>query len=326
MFSNFGRYCIIIGNQPKEYEIKNNIFTNSKKGVYTYEHVSKSDYNLFFNIQEALYTNMRKGEHDFIADPMFVNDTSAVLGGTYNYRLQKYSPAIDRGDPTIFDIDGSRSDIGMYGGQLGISYTYQDLPPKPVTGLSGQYDPSINTVKLKWNKSTAEDFKSYRIYKDININFAIDSTKLLAEVNTNLFNDILLKGSQKVYYKITAIDSAGNESLPGAELNVTITDADDFDIKLNYYYELYQNYPNPFNSSTTISYSLKEQGEVRVKLYNINGELLKTIKEGVREKGYNETKIDLSNFASGIYLYRLEVTGPGKIPVFNDIKKMVYLK
>ncbi len=326
VFSNIAAYCIITGNLPKEYEIKNNIFSHSTKGIYTYSYKSKSDYNLFYDIQGALYTNMPKGEHDFIADPMFVNDTSAIFGGTYNYKLQKYSPAINAGDPGIFDIDGSRSDIGMYGGPLGIKYYYQDLPPKIVTGLIGVFEQNSNVVKLTWKKCDAADFKSYKIYKDINPNFTIDSTKLIAVTRNKYYYDSLSKGSLKVYYKVTAVDSTENESIPSNEINVTITDVSEVNITPNYNYELYQNYPNPFNPATTISYSLKEPGEVRIKLYTITGELIKTIIEGSKSKGYNETKIDLSNYSSGVYLYKLEVTGAGKIPVFNDLKKMVYLK
>ncbi len=101
-----------------------------------------------------------------------------------------------------------------------------------------------------------------------------------------------------------------------------VTDVNEVTITANYEYALYQNYPNPFNPTTTISYSLKDDGEVRIKIYDITGKLLQTIIEGNKSKGYNETQIDLSNIASGIYLYRLEVTGP----VFNDLKKMVLVK
>ena len=50
---------------------------------------------------------------------MFVKDTIPTANGNYDFHLQKYSPAIDKGDPTILDVDGSRSDIGMFGGPLG---------------------------------------------------------------------------------------------------------------------------------------------------------------------------------------------------------------
>ena len=62
---------------------------------------------------------------------MFVKDTLVNLSTNYDYRLQKFSPAIDRGDPNILDIDGSRSDLGMYGGPLGKKYIYNDYAPKP---------------------------------------------------------------------------------------------------------------------------------------------------------------------------------------------------
>jgi hypothetical protein len=47
-----------------------------------------------------------------------------------NYLLQMFSPLIDAGDPNILDVDGSRSDVGLYGGPYGQSYEYKDLPPK----------------------------------------------------------------------------------------------------------------------------------------------------------------------------------------------------
>ena len=48
---------------------------------------------------------------------MFVNPDSM------DFELQMYSPLIDAGDPNILDKDGSRSDIGLFGGPLGEKYT-----------------------------------------------------------------------------------------------------------------------------------------------------------------------------------------------------------
>ena len=319
-------YGIEIGNLPKHYKIKNNIFTNNYKGVYSYGNQGDVDYNLFFNNTYLMYQNIPAGAHDIKADPMFVNDTLPIVGGTFDYRLQKYSPAIDKGIPNIFDINGSRSDIGMYGGPLGESYVYKDLAPKPVKNVAAFYEQEKNRVKLTWDKNTEADFKTYYVYKDINPNFVLDSTKKIVITTEPIFYDTLNKGTLTIYYKITAVDSSENESFASTEVNVNITNNEDALITENYSYELYQNYPNPFNPNTTISYSLKEPGEVRIKLYTITGELIKTLLEGAKSKGYNETQIDLSCYSSGIYLYRLEVTGAGKIPVFNDLKKMVLLK
>jgi len=316
---------ILSGNLQGPVEVKNNVFSGFKTGIYLLEFGINADYNLFNDVTRV--TNMPPiGEHNIVADPMFNNDTTFSFNAIDNFRLQKFSPAIDAGDPSILDVDGSRSDIGMFGGPGGISYEYQDLAPKVVKKLKAVYEPDTNRVKLTWKPNTEADLKEYYVYKDINPNFTLDSTKRIAILSDTLFYDRLEKGTQKVYYKVTAIDNSGNQSSPSAEVNVTITDINEATITDNYEYALYQNYPNPFNPTTTISYSLKDDSEVRIKIYSISGELIKTIIEGNKSKGYNETQIDLSNMASGIYLYRLEVTGKGKIPVFNDLKKMVLVK
>ncbi len=318
---------IVTGSYGQFYCIKNNILAHNAKGInLTYAQNFISDYNLFFNTSGDNYINYSQGEHDVFADPMFAKDTLYTLGAIDNFRLQKFSPAIDSGDPSILDVDGSRSDIGMFGGPGGISYEYQDLAPKVVKKLKAVYEPDTNRVKLTWKPNTEADLKEYYVYKDINPNFTLDSTKRIAILSDTLFYDRLEKGTQKVYYKVTATDNSGNQSYPSAEVNVTITNVNEATITDNYEYALYQNYPNPFNPTTTLSYRLKDDSEVRIKIYSISGELIKTIIEGSKSKGYNETQIDLSNMASGIYLYRLEVTGKGKIPVFNDLKKMVLVK
>ena len=45
------------------------------------------------------------------------------------------------------------------------------------------------------------------------------------------------------------------------------------------------NYPNPFNPSTTIRYSMKEAGPVSIEIYNIKGQLVRTLVDGVKEAG-----------------------------------------
>ena len=83
---------------------------------------------------------------------------------------------------------------------------------------------------------------------------------------------------------------------------------------------LYQNYPNPFNPSTTISYSLPEQSNVRIEIYNILGEKAETVYEGMRDAGEYSVVWDASKFPSGIYFARL---GAGR---WSETTKMVLLK
>jgi parallel beta-helix repeat protein len=133
-------------------DLRNNIAIHNVVGVEGPTNTN-SDYNLYWN--SNTHTTGGLAEHDIVADPMFVNDTIPTYGGSYDYHLQKYSPAIDAGDPNILDVDGSRSDIGIFGRPLGQIYTYQDLAPKPPANLTAVYDSGL--VKLTWNKNTEAD-------------------------------------------------------------------------------------------------------------------------------------------------------------------------
>jgi flagellar hook assembly protein FlgD len=68
---------------------------------------------------------------------------------------------------------------------------------------------------------------------------------------------------------------------------------------------LWQNYPNPFNSSTTIIYELPVANYVRLEVFNLMGEKVKTLIDGTQKAGQGSVFWDASAVSSGIYLYRL---------------------
>ncbi|MEO8512257.1 MAG: T9SS type A sorting domain-containing protein [Ignavibacteria bacterium] len=85
-------------------------------------------------------------------------------------------------------------------------------------------------------------------------------------------------------------------------------------------YKLFQNYPNPFNSTTVITYALPKRSFVKLVLYNSIGELVKEIVNGNEEAGYYTEILNLDNFSSGIYFYKISA---GDI---TDTKKMILIK
>ncbi len=90
--------------------------------------------------------------------------------------------------------------------------------------------------------------------------------------------------------------------------------------------QLYNNYPNPFNPCTTISFSIPNDSEVNLSVYNIKGQKVKTLIHDELEKGrheivwYSKDNNDKS-VASGVYFYKLNVNGKSE-----SVRKCLLLK
>jgi hypothetical protein len=89
-------------------------------------------------------------------------------------------------------------------------------------------------------------------------------------------------------------------------------------------FSLSQNYPNPFNPTTTINYELPVSGYVTLTIYNIVGQEVAQVVDGVQEAGSYRAEWNASKMASGVYIYKLSVTGAAK--EFSSIKRMILMK
>jgi len=85
-------------------------------------------------------------------------------------------------------------------------------------------------------------------------------------------------------------------------------------------YALEQNYPNPFNPSTMIEYRLPVSGFVSLKVYNVLGQLVQTLVNGVQTAGNYSVRFEGPSLSTGIYFYRLQSGS------FTQVKKMMLLK
>lgn len=91
-------------------------------------------------------------------------------------------------------------------------------------------------------------------------------------------------------------------------------------------FALLQNYPNPFNPETTIKYSVPEQSRVEIGIYNIIGQKVAELFNGIKEAGTYEMKFKASGLTSGTYIYSLKAVSVNGKAAFNASKKLIYLK
>ena len=83
---------------------------------------------------------------------------------------------------------------------------------------------------------------------------------------------------------------------------------------------LKQNFPNPFNPMTTIEFSVPRSGDVSLIIYNVNGGQIERLVNGDMPAGKFTVVWNATEFASGIYFYRLQVGD------FVQTRKMLLLK
>jgi hypothetical protein len=91
-------------------------------------------------------------------------------------------------------------------------------------------------------------------------------------------------------------------------------------------FALLQNFPNPFNPETTIKYNVAQGGSVSLRIYNVVGQVVRTLvaeqqsagRYTVRWNGTDDRGVSVS---SGIYFYQITAGSE-----FQDVKKLMLLK
>lgn len=159
-----------------------------------------------------------------------------------------------------------------------------------------------------------------------------DSTILFIDLDTDIDGATELKWPANVtgvvgQYSSSATPNDGYELLPRSMADFDVVNGVEDNLsKIPATYALNQNYPNPFNPSTTISFDLKANANVSLKIYSVLGEEVLTLVNGsLMPAGHKTLSFNASNLPSGMYIYRLEAKGIDGSN-FTGIKKMMLLK
>jgi hypothetical protein len=331
--------------------IYNNIISDNSEAGLQASSSTLIDYNDLWNNFED-YLGCTPGRNDISADPLF-NDVQQS-----NFILNTGSPCINSGNPDAQynDIDGSRNDMGAYGGpdadlgwldlinsslemdSVGVSQT--DTIQILISGsfikeiaeidITFTYDSEIltfltaNSMSITGSFSvtkTSIDINTIRLYLDSPIGISVDEGDMIELIfAVDASNNTI---SQLQFDHAEIKDIFSNErvisELSDGVININVTGIDDRQ-NSPIEYSLTQNYPNPFNPETVIEFSLPEQVKIELKVFDILGREIKTLVDKEMMPGRYKEKLSLNGLASGIYFYRL------KAGEFIEAKKMLLLK
>jgi hypothetical protein len=126
------------------------------------------------------------------------------------------------------------------------------------------------------------------------------------------------KSGNNVEYTVEPAVAVGNIINIGKEDDTLSNPVKNFES-----YALYNNYPNPFNPSTTIRYFLPERANLKIEIYNVLGQKVETLVDGVQELGYHEIEWNAKNYSSGVYFCRMIASGKRS---YEKIQKLILAK
>ncbi len=265
---------------------------------------------------DALPAASAKASGDRDLPPMLSSE--AILAGGWEYVgavPAHVEPSYSLVAPTLAD---STAEAGIHWsvffiraatGQPGVffdsppdsGYSVDDLAPNVPLGFAVAYGP-VN--ELSWLPSEDEDFRYFKVYRGSTVDFAVDPENPLHEtVATGWLDET---GGYDCFYRVSAVDFAGNESPATAPVRLTGVPGAAPACRLH------QNTPNPFNPSTTIAFDLPAPGRVGLRVYDASGRLVRTLAAGiVLPAGRGSLDWDGRDeggrpVAAGIYICRLE--------------------
>ncbi len=251
--------------------------------------------------------------------------------GTWNL-LTSSSPGVNNWNATTVTFTLS----GKAAGDLGFVFPQQEGQTLPVT-LSNftAVVTSENFVNIAWMAETETNHSGYNIFRNetkdlenaVKINAQlIDKGTAVGTQISYFYTDFEVYTNMMYYYWLESVALDGSSQFYGP-LTVTIGDPAQEPLPpvVPMVTKLYNAFPNPFNPNTNIRYSLKEVGKVKIEIYNMKGQKIKTFTQEHNSPGYYQVSWDGRDengrsVASGIYLYRLTTAN------YTSAKKMVLAK
>ena len=201
----------------------------------------------------------------------------------------------------IILTDATGKTYTLYTVKEEVDLSQYELPPLP---LDGMFDVRFSSGRIAENLEGAE-----KTIEMSGINYPVR----VKVVNMN----ITLKDE---YGKVVNASLINGEEMTISDNSVNRLKIVSSQILNPIEYSLEQNYPNPFNPNTRIKFTIPEESDVNLSVYNILGELVSTIVDEKMNAGYYEYNFDAMQYSSGVYFYRI------KAGSFVETRKMILLR
>ena len=173
------------------------------------------------------------------------------------------------------------------------------------------------SVELRWGTATEVNNYGYNVLRTDTSNnwLVIDFVQGYGNSYSPkdyVYYDTTITENGEYFYRLKQIDFDGNFELTHDTVKVMVDYITSIEDGINSTFELqpetitlHQNYPDPSNPSTTISFTVNENSHVLLKIFNINGEEIKTLWDKYTNFGTYYVKFNATGLSSGIYFYRL---------------------
>ncbi|MCE1189881.1 MAG: T9SS type A sorting domain-containing protein [Ignavibacteria bacterium] len=306
-------------------ELKNNIFyTNYTDTMATLVRVDggtlTSDYNDFYTTNstanvgyyggqkiktiDAWKTATSQDAHSVSIDPKLTSMTDFHIAATPAPLLGLGVKLASVSD----DIDGdARKNVPDIGGD-------EQAQQVPVELINFSAKSTAKTVTLEWATATEKDNRGYEVLRNSgkgweSISF-VKGHGSTTQKSVYSYTDANVAFSSAAY-KLKQVNFDGTYTYTN-EINVVVGAPSEFAVG--------QNYPNPFNPTTMISYSVPMNGNVRVEVFNMLGQKVRTLVDEQKAAGHYEVVFNAGNLASGQYIYSVSFGGKTITKKFTIMK------
>jgi len=198
--------------------------------------------------------------------------------------------------------------------------TYIMSPKAPQLASPDNFETNVlRDPILCWHSS--DSATTYTVQLSTNTSFTV---MVLDSVVADTFLQVpLLDTNKRYFWRVNAANANGASEFSASRIfttgEQTTTYVNEF-AKMPTHCELFQNYPNPFNPVTSIEFTLPEEREMELVVYDILGHVVKQLASGKYRAGYHKVSFDASGLASGVYFYSL-TTGD-----FVSVRKLILAK